>query len=100
MLRDYAAPFEALPPVGKAAVRDGTASTTRRFAEFDDVDRYVVDPELRVVVRDGAFYRLELERKVSERQFPPWLLDVARIAVTLGGAALAFVAVGRYARRP
>jgi hypothetical protein len=98
VLRDYAAPFEVLPPVGKEAIRDGTASTTRRFAEFNDVDRLLVDEDLRIVNRDGTFYRLELERKVTDRQFPPWILDVVRLGGVIGGAVLAFVASGRYAR--
>lgn len=100
VLSEYAFPFGSLPPLGKRAIRNGTASTTRRFTDFDDVDRFVIDEEQRVVNRSGTFYRVDLEKKVSNRQFPPWILGVVRIGGVIGGATLAFVASRRYARHP
>ncbi|MFB6295724.1 MAG: hypothetical protein ABEH66_02660 [Halobacteriales archaeon] len=99
ILSRYAVPFEQLPRLGKRAIRNGTASTTRRITDFDDVERFVINEEQRVVNRSGTFYQLRLDRKVSRRMFPPWLLGVGRLVGVVGGAALAFVASGRYARR-
>ncbi|WP_136688889.1 hypothetical protein [Halorhabdus amylolytica] len=97
VLGTYAFPFDEVPPLGKRAIRNGTASTTRLFTEFDDIDP-IIDEEQRLVNRSGTFYRLELEKKVSNRQFPPWILGMVRIIGVIGGGALAFLASGRYTR--
>lgn len=96
VLSEYATPFGSLPPLGKRAIRNGSASTTRRFADFDDVEPFVIDEEQRIVNRSGTFYRIDLERKVSDRQFPPWILGVVRIVGVIGGAGLMVFAGRRY----
>lgn len=92
----YAADYEDLPEVGKQAVRDGSATTTRRFYR-PDTPEPVVSEHRRFVDDGGTFYVLRRAPGEESPVIPPWLLSLLRIAGVLGGAGLAFHARGRLA---
>ncbi|QSG06623.1 hypothetical protein [Halapricum desulfuricans] len=91
VLSKWAVPFKSVPQLGKQAIRNGTASTTR-----DHADHPLIDDHLRIVNQSGTFYRLEPWGRESQRLFPPWILPIVRIIGVIGGATLSFVASGRY----
>ncbi len=97
VLREYAVEHERLPPIGKRAVRNGSASTTRRIRLGEDVEPAVAEYE-RLVEYDGTFYVITRYPGEWKRPVPEWLLTLVRFLGVGGGAALAFVGGSRHAR--
>lgn len=97
VMAEYAADFEDLPEVGKRAIRDGSATTTRRFHR-PDTPEPVVSEARRFVDDGGTFYVIERVPRGVSPVLPRWLFDGLRFGGVLGGAGLAFYARGRHAR--